>query len=59
MQITKIGSFTEEEITALSEAGKILGGLAKSLEAGEITVLSDESSDLVKALKDVLTRIVK
>jgi len=59
MQITKIGNFTEEEIAALSEAGKILGGLAKALEAGEITVLGDESSDLVKALKDVLTRIVK
>lgn len=59
MQITKIGSFTQEEIAALSEAGKILGGVAKSLEAGEITVLSDESADLVKALTDVLARITK
>ena len=59
MQVTKVGNFTEEEVQALSEAGKILGSLAKALETGDINVLGTESSDLVKALADVLSRIGK
>jgi len=57
MNVTKVGYFTEEEVVALSEAGKILGALAKALETGDINVLGNESNDLVKALKEVLGRI--
>jgi len=57
MEITKIGNFTAEEFEALKKAGTILGGVAKALEAGEITVLAEDSSDLVKALVEVLSRI--
>jgi len=58
MEITKVGHFTAEELSLLSKAGELLGTVAKQLESGEITILGDQSKDLVTALKEVIGRVV-
>ena len=57
MNVTKIGSFTNEEIEALKKAGTIISSAAKAFSAGEITVLDETSKQLLEALKEVLGRI--
>ena len=59
MNITKIGSLTEQEKGQLVQTGTILGALAKALSAQEIDEIDKESLELVKAIKDVATRIAE
>ena len=55
MQITKILSLSEDEMSKLAEAGKILG----SVRDTEFDSLSEETVELLTALKDVLSTLVK
>ena len=59
MKVTRILGFTEEEITALTQAGKILGTLASVVgeETSDEIKLDDATAQLVAALKEVLARI--
>ena len=59
MNITKIGSLTEQEKGQLVQTGTILGALAKALSAQEIDEIDKESLELVEAIKDVATRIAE
>ncbi len=59
MNITKIGSLTEQEKEQLVQTGTILGALAKALSAQEIDELDKESLELVEAIKEVATRIAE
>jgi hypothetical protein len=57
MKVTKIASFTEEEVQTLQTAGTILGSLAKAAAAEEIDALNEEATALITALKEVIGRI--
>ena len=57
MEITKIGSFDENELDTLSSAGSILGAVAKALESGDITTLDDDAKALIAGLQEVLNRL--
>ncbi len=60
MTVTKVLGFTNDELATLTEAGGILGIMAKEFSKGsdsEVTVLDDSAKQLVAALKDVLGRL--
>ena len=60
MKITRVLGFTEEELATLTEAGGILGIMAKEFCKGsdsEVTALDENAKQLVAALKDVLGRL--
>ena len=56
MNVTKIGSFSAEEIEALKQAGNILGSLVKAMDASEINDVDEETMQLIKAIADVADR---
>ena len=57
MEIRKIVSFSEEELNALTIAGKLLGAVKKALDDKEVDDLSDDSKQLLDALAKVLDGI--
>ncbi len=57
MEIRKIVSFSEEELNALTTAGKLLGAVKKALDDKEVDDLSDDSKQLLDALAKVLDGI--
>ena len=57
MEVKKIAEFTPEEVEALKTAGNILGALAKAVAAGEVDGLDTDSTNLIKALQDVIARV--
>ena len=57
MEIRKIVSFNEEELKALTTAGKLLGAVKKALDGKEADALSDDSKQLLDALAKVLDEI--
>lgn len=58
MDITKIGSLTEQEKEQLVQTGTTLGALAKALSTQEIDKIDKESLELVEAIRDVAARIL-
>ena len=55
MQITKVLSLSDEEVTKLIEAGVILG----SIRDTEYDELSEETTELLSGLKNVLNELTK
>jgi len=58
MNITKIGSLTEQEKEQLVQTGNTLGTLAKAMSTGEVDKIDEETLALVEAIKEVATKIV-
>lgn len=57
MEVKKIAGFSKEEVEALQKAGTILGSLAKAIAASEIDGLDEDATNLLAALKEVITRV--
>ena len=57
MEVKKIAEFTKEEIEALTKAGQILGALAVAIETSKVDGLDTDSTNLIKALQDVIARV--
>ena len=57
MEVKKIAEFTPEEVEVLTKAGQILGALAKAVAASEVDGLDVDSTNLIKALQDVIARV--
>ena len=50
MEIKKIGSLSEEEMTILTNAGGLLGSIKRSFESEEIVGLSGDATNLIQAV---------
>ncbi len=57
MIIRKIANLSEEEVSSLTRAGKIIGDINKAFEEEEITELSDENIKLLAALSEVISKV--
>lgn len=57
MEVKKIAEFSKEEVEALTKAGQILGALANAVAAGEVDGLDTDSTNLIKALQEVIARV--
>lgn len=58
MLIRKIANLSEEEISSLTSAGKIIGDVNKAFEAEEITELSDDNIKLLAALSEIINKVL-
>ena len=57
MEVKKIAEFSKEEVETLTAAGKILGALANAIAASEVDGLDVDSTNLIKALQEVIARV--
>ncbi len=57
MLIRKIANLSEEEISSLTSAGKILGDINKAFDAEEITELADDNIKLLAALSEIISKV--
>lgn len=66
MKLTKILSFDDEELTALTQAGKILGAMANRIkeikeaaptDKTDTLKLDENSTKMIEALYDVIQRL--
>lgn len=58
MNITKIGSLTEQEKEQLVQTGNTLGTLAKAVSTNEVDKIDEETLALIEAIKEVAVKIV-
>lgn len=58
MLIKKVANLSEEEISSLTEAGKIIGDLNKAFEANEITDISEDNVKLLVALAEIINKVL-
>lgn len=57
MEIKKVAHLAQSDVETLVAAGKILREIVDGLDTKAIDELSNESINLLKAVKDVLTQI--
>lgn len=57
MEIKKVAHLAQSDVETLVAAGKILREIVDGLETKAIDELSNESINLLKAVKEVLTQI--
>lgn len=58
MLIRKIANLSEEEVSSLTSAGKIIGDVNKAFEAEEITELADDNIKLLAALSEIINKVL-
>jgi len=59
MEIKKVLNLGDEEFNKLIAAGELLGAMKKSLEAGEADEISTSVLELVSAINEVSSNLVK
>lgn len=58
MLIKKVANLSEEEISSLTNAGKIIGDLNKAFEANEITDVAEDNVKLLVALSEIINKVL-
>ena len=58
MLIRKIANLSEEELSILTNAGKIIGDINKAFESDEITELSEDNIKLLLALSEIIAKVL-
>lgn len=58
MLIKKIANLSEEEVSSLTNTGKIIGDIFKAFEAEEITEVSEENVKLLTALSEIINKVL-
>jgi hypothetical protein len=58
MLIKKVANLSEEEISSLTDAGKIIGDLNKAFEVNEITDISEDNVKLLVALAEIINKVL-
>lgn len=55
MKVIKFASFTEDEISKITEVGKIIKTVAEAKANGEVDTLDAKATQLIKAIINVAT----